>query len=267
MFFRKEYFVFVVFLTFLSFPKTSFAQLECCSEHGGNYACDFATHKLYCKDGTVSTACSCSQQNTPTPTPGPTNTPTSTPTTPPCPNFSKYDKTSKTCKCISGYVVNDNACISNAEYCWIKHGGNAEYDKDKNSCTCPQGYTFNSDGSKCITLGQLCRNKLGEKSYYNSDTNACVCYQGYSIQNNSCQLVPTQAVSIQKTSVVIPTDTPKPTPTLTLTPTPTKKPQIVTPTFGAKKLGKQFSIEPIKKQPNIFVELLQSIWDFVRKLI
>lgn len=262
------------FLIFSFFPQPAFAQLDCCGAHGGNYACDFSTKQLYCKDGTVSTVCSCTPQNTPTPTIGPTETPTPTPTNPPCPNFASYDASSKSCKCVSGYVVNENVCVPNVEYCWIKYGGNATYDRDKNACSCPQGYTWNSDSTKCISYSQLCQNKLGSKSYYNSDSNSCNCYQGYSIHDNACQIIPTETITeMQKMSIVIPSTTPSPTPTPSKTPTPiksgqasTEKPQKPTPTFGLK-LGKDFDVSPKTPRPNIIVELIKGIWDFVSRLI
>jgi hypothetical protein len=260
----------IIFLSFffLIFPKHIDAQLDCCKDHGGNYGCDFSTSKLYCADGTVSTICTCSK-STPTPTQKPTlkptTTPTPSPTIPSCPNFSKYDTPSKSCKCVEGYVVNDNACVTNTEFCWIKYGGNAVFDKDKNNCICPSGYVW-SDNTKCITLGQFCQDKLGGKSYYNSDSNSCNCYEGYAIQDNTCQLIPTQAAKAQQTSISIPTNTP--TPTVIPSPKPTKEPTNALPTLALKDLGKDFSVEElIKPQENIFVKLLKGIWNLITWLI
>lgn len=163
--------------------------------------------------------------------------------------------------------MNDNSCVTNTEFCWIKYGGNTIFDKDKNTCACPDGYSWNSSSTKCITLGQLCQDKLGNKSYYNSDTNSCNCYQGYAIQNNSCQPVPTKAAAEnQTTRVIIPTLTPTPTEKPTLT--PTIKPTKAFPTLGLKNLGKDFSVEElVKPKENFFVKIFQSIWDFVKHLI
>ncbi len=200
--------------------------------------------------------------------------PTNTPTPTSCPALSSYDTEVGACKCNTGYIVENNECVSDSQYCWAKYGGNATYDADKNSCSCPQGYTWNNEGTSCISLNQLCNNDLGSKSYYNNDDNACYCYQGYSIQNNECQLIPTQTLSnSQGTSETVVTNTPilNPTiavliiPSLTSTKSIGKK---ITPTLTVKRnvLGVKNYITVGKTQKNGFTQIINSIWNFILHL-
>jgi hypothetical protein len=264
---EKKILISFLFIIFFVLPGIAFAEMNCCSTNGGAYACDYVTGKLYCKDGTVSTQCACHLANTPTPVPKPKPTSSPTPVTPVCPNFSKYDAGLKTCKCNKGYTVNNNACISYAEYCWTNYGGNSKYDSSLKNCVCEQGYTWNNEGKSCISMNDLCRNKIGSKSYYNSDKNTCDCYQGYSIQSNKCQLIPTQIlVTPQKTSENIITNTPIPSPSPTIMVT---KIPILSPTnsflIKISPVTSNYIVEK-KIRRGLFMQFLENIWKFILNL-
>lgn len=264
-------FFFLPFIFFL-LSGPAFADQSCCSTHGGEAYCNIATSTLYCQDGTVSTDCTCRAADTPIPTPTSVPTPIPAPTaaTPECPAYSTFDKNSGVCKCNTGYIVHENACITSADYCWTEYGGNAYYDKDKNACGCSAGYTWNSDGSKCISMGDLCHNKFGSKSYYNSENNTCNCYQGYAIQNDQCQLIPTQAAAITPTtSNLLATNTPVPTPTTAALKLPSVMPfkvisSKVSPTPVKKSINAEKKYVAVKKENTKgFLQIIQNILYFI----
>lgn len=277
---KKRYIIFFLVLFFFAFPSVVFADPSCCVNHGGEYACNASTSQLYCADGTISTDCTCRVVATPTPTPSPTVTPTLTPVVSPptCPDLASYDPTLQTCKCHPGYIANGTMCVSYAEFCWTKYGGNAKYDTNTNACSCSAGYTWNNDQTSCISMNELCHSKLDNESYYNSDNNTCNCFQGYSVQNNSCQPIPTQVVQPQSTSVTIPTLT-QPETTYTPTPSPTiavvKKPS---PTPMKSVLGNSSSklvlkgnrdnyyVSMTKPHPSALAQFFESIWQFIQHL-
>ncbi len=269
---KKGLFLFLFFLFFF-LPNIAFADLNCCGSQGGNYFCDYTTGKLYCKNGTVSTECTCQAINTPSPTPYPTltPTPTQTPTPPKCPEFSTYYSSSQTCNCNAGYIANNNECVTNADFCWTKYGGNSVYDAGNNSCGCASGYTWNDNGTNCISFNNLCQNKLGDESYYNADNKTCECYQGYEIQNNKCIVIPTQVITtLEPTSEeILVTDTPYPIPTATpvkkLYPTPTiyLNPNLIPTINESDVLGVKDYLSVKKENQNGLVQILQGIWNFI----
>jgi hypothetical protein len=180
-------------LVYLLTPSPVSAADTCCLDHGGDYACDYSTSQLYCKDGTVSTQCSC--QAAPTATPVPTAIPTDTPVpvspAPSCPVNASFRASGNSCTCNAGFVVSNNACVSYLAYCQAQYGNNSLYNSATNACACASGYTWNAAGSACETMDALCTEKIGSKSYFNSSDNNCYCYSGYAIQNGQCQLLPT----------------------------------------------------------------------------
>lgn len=248
-----------------------FAQLSCCSQNGGTYACDYSTSKLYCKDGTVSTECTCRPADTPTPNPSPTPTTTPTPTPITCPAFSTYYLQARVCKCNTGYLANGDVCVSYQDYCWTKYGGNSFYNTDKNQCACIGGYTWNNNETSCISFGQLCQDRLGSKSYFDSNRNSCSCDEGYSIQNGTCQPIPTQEPpTSESTTQIAITNTPQPKPTLVpnnlLSTPPQSPPPKVFPTLALKGLSNEF-VTVKKNNENGLVKILHSIWNFIIHLI
>lgn len=267
----KKYKILLFLLVLFFQPTVVFAQLSCCSQNGGTYACDYSTSKLYCKDGTVSTECTCRPADTPTPMPGPSPTVAPSPTPPACPAYSAYDAASRVCKCNAGYLANGNVCVAYQDYCWTKYGGNSFYNTDTNECACVGGYTWNANQTSCISFGQLCQNRLGSKSYFDSNRNSCICNEGYFIQNGSCQPFPTQEPPLtQSTSQAIITPTPEPKPTTTLNnllPTPTNTPPPkVFPTLALKGLGDEY-ITVKKTNENGLAKILSSIWNFIIHLL
>jgi hypothetical protein len=271
---RKKHFFFLLLIIFFTFPLNTFAEESCCSSQGGAYYCEAATSKLYCKDGSVSSDCTCRLADTPTPSPSPI--PTLVPTTiqPECPSFSSYDTASGVCKCQSGYAANNTECLPYHNYCWTKYGGNAIYDTEKNNCSCSQGYTWNNEQTKCISLNEFCHGKLGSKSYYDSDNSTCTCYQGYAIYNNQCQLIPTQMLSTpHNTSLVFIINTPVPNPTFATVKIPNATPTTyvvkdVSPTFAKKKnreVKKYISMRKIHKDG--LDQILKNILDFIHRFL
>lgn len=252
----------ILFFTF--FPKSTFA-ITCCVNHGGEYACDYSSGKLYCKDGTLSTDCTCKKV---TPTPTPSTKPTPAPTLPACVPNSTYDKTLKGCKCNSGYIIEGNTCVSLRDYCWHNFGSNTTYNSEKDSCVCSGGYLWDEGSSSCITYNKICQIKLGDKSYYNSGDNTCNCYEGYYINNNECALIPTPIISPEKleTKVVVDSAS-EPSPTsiqeirITSSPTPTDEPKIIINDGGSES----FTTD-VKPQKNIIKKVIENIWNFITSI-
>lgn len=72
---------------------------------------------------------------------------------PSCPLMSYYDSLSRSCKCMSGYVVDTNiygnqSCVSGYNKCQKDYGIMATYDSLSNRCKCLTGYMIS--GGKCI---------------------------------------------------------------------------------------------------------------------
>lgn len=261
---RVSIFAFILF-SFLM-PGVVFAQTSsCCSQNGGVYACNSATSQLYCKDGTLSRECTC-HVSTPTPSPSPTPTPipTAVPTVPACVAYSTFDSASNSCKCNSGYAVNDNACVTYKEFCWSKFGGNSTFDESNNTCACSSGYAWNSETSTCVSFNDYCQKKLGDKSYYSSENNTCNCYPGYAIQDNKCQPIPSPIPPNITTSVKIspaPVPSSAPVKTENATPTPTKKNK--SSTLIVKDLGEESFVAVAKPHNNFIKQILINIWNFI----
>lgn len=267
----------MLFFASLFIPSPVFAADTCCVGHGGNYACNVATSKLYCKDGTVSTKCICHAAPTPTPTATPTPIPTVTPPPVVCPAFASYSANKHACICNTGYVVNNSVCVSYAQYCRTKYGNNSAYNASSKACGCSQGYTWNSKGTTCVTMDAVCNEKLGNKSYYNSADKSCYCYQGYAIQNGTCRVMPTPlpppatVAPTKGVPVVPPTAAPVPTIAAVIVPThaqtviPTKKP---VPTIDLhKKVPRLHGYVLVKKKKSngFFADLLSNIWQAILK--
>jgi hypothetical protein len=263
---------FVLIFVYLFIPSSVFAADTCCVGHGGDNYCNTATSQLYCKDGHVSTQCTC--HATPTATPMPTAIPTNTPapSSPSCPQNASFSESDSACLCTPGYVVSNNACVTDTAYCQAQYGNNAVFDMGSNACACSSGYTWNSDGTACVTMDALCNEKLGSQSYYNSTNNQCYCYDGYSIQNDQCQVIPTQESNTPTTGEQIVPVTSVPIPTLArvISPTrvPTKDPvKKAVPTINLKKKvpGLDGFVAVKKKQNGFFADLLSTLWDAFKK--
>jgi hypothetical protein len=268
----KSFQIFLIFLILLFISSAlASAEITCCVGHGGEYACDSSNGTLYCKDGSVSTDCSCHLSASPTPTPTPTPVPISA--VPSCVPRSAFDKQLGICKCDSGYTVYDNACIANAEYCWKKFGGNSIYNAEKNSCVCSTGYVWNKEATSCISFNELCQKELGDKSYYNSENNTCNCFQQYSIQNNKCQMMPTQApLSPQQTQKSLPIPSRHISPILkkvvnSPTPIPTKSINTKNSnTIIVKGNSNRNYVTVNKKNENKFIMILNKLRSFISNI-
>lgn len=265
----KKYLFFSLFVFLYFYPIRAFAQVDCCSADGGNYACNNQTGQLYCRDGKISTTCTC--QIPPTATPIPTATPVPSLIQPECPVNSSFDVTSQECTCNSGYVVSNNTCVSDSDYCWDQYGGNSLYDSSNQSCTCSQGYIWNSNNTSCISLNTYCQNSLGNDSYYNNSNNTCTCDQSYTVQNNQCQPATVQTSNSSIISQPIVTVMPivptiaKNFPITSVTPikiTPTQKP---TPDKEAKvNLNLKNFVTVTNKKQNGLKQFFISVWNFIR---
>lgn len=267
MFLQKKLAVLILIFILYIFPDSSFA-VTCCVDHGGEYACNYTTGELYCKDGTLSKDCTCRRVTlTPTLTPTPTPMPTTNPTLPSCVANSTYDKNLKICKCNSGYTADENSCISYKDYCWHNFGSNSTYDSSKEGCVCSSGYLWNTDGNACISYNKTCQNRLGINSYYNSQDNTCNCYKGYSIIDDECELIPTPVVNqVLETKVAIssipyPSNTPIKEKNITSVREPTKEPKI-----NIKDGDKKSFVTDEIKQKNIISRLFEGIWSFISNL-
>lgn len=109
---------------------------------------------------------------------------------PSCPLMSLYDSLSKSCKCITGYIVGKNilgeeSCVLADNVCTDKMGYGAQYNTTTQSCECRNGYIY--DGSKCVSELSYCIDMLGLMSEYNSLTKQCECMSGYEFNGTSCE--------------------------------------------------------------------------------
>ena len=263
--------VLVIFIFFGLFLTTeAYGEVTCCVGHGGEYACDYTNGTLYCKDGSISSDCTC-RMVTPTLTPVPTFTPTpikSPVPTPSCVVNATYDTSNRMCQCISGYTAYENSCIVFEQYCWKKFGGNSKYDANKDTCVCASGYSWNSKGTDCISYNEVCQNELGDKSYYNKEDNTCNCFQNYSIQDKKCQLIPKkETANIQQTSKSFPSPTNAPEPTVVLTnsnsPTPTNILNVKKSTIVKNDEENKNFVTEKKINENKIIEIISKIWDYI----
>lgn len=108
---------------------------------------------------------------------------------PSCPSMSSYDSISKSCKCFSGYVVENDysgnkACISGSSMCQKNLGYGSAYNSISGKCECNFGYILADN--KCISESDYCKNALGFNSKFNSLNKRCECSYGYVIDNNKC---------------------------------------------------------------------------------
>ncbi len=101
--------------------------------------------------------------------------------------WSYYDSTSRSCKCMSGYMfgkfLGSDYCVSRDQYCTDKYGYNSKYDSLTGSCGCRYGYIM--DGGKCTDGNSVCRADHGWDSEYNSLKNACGCRSGYTFDDSN----------------------------------------------------------------------------------
>lgn len=272
MFGNRRFFLIVLFILFFLYGKPANASTNCCFGHDGNYACNEQTGQLYCRDGSVSSVCSCQIPSQPTATPTPTAISSPIQTLEDCPVNSSYDTNAQQCVCNSGYVVSNNTCISDSNYCWDQYGGNSSYDSSNQSCTCSQGYIWNSTDTSCISLNTYCQNSLGNDSYYNNSSNTCTCDQGFIIQNNQCQSITTQTSStvnnisqpILTTVPIIPTIA-KNFPAASVTPInplPTFKPTLDKKSKSNLNLKNFVTVN--NKQQNGIKQLFIAVWNFIR---
>lgn len=106
---------------------------------------------------------------------------------PTCPLNSYYDGISS-CKCNSGYVVQNGSCVSGESYCDSQHGYMSTYNSLSKTCGCMAGYFFNNSG-QCVSGDDICYSQTGYNSKYDSLTNTCKCNDGYTIDSSGlCSL-------------------------------------------------------------------------------
>jgi hypothetical protein len=106
--------------------------------------------------------------------------------------FAMYDILTDSCKCMSGYVFQDNyfgtSCVSASSVCRDKLGYGAQYSSLYDRCECSSGYVLGTDligRTQCITEDQACKNQLGSnaRSTYGGK---CQCSYGYVIDGGRC---------------------------------------------------------------------------------
>lgn len=98
-----------------------------------------------------------------------------------------YDDGFGYCKCISGYVMDNNFmgnpyCVSGLTYCYDKYGLGSTYDYLSKSCECSSGYVWGTNilgKSECISGSQYCKDKYGYNSEYDRLSDKCECSYGY----------------------------------------------------------------------------------------
>lgn len=277
MFPRCKVFFFIVFLLIAAIdingnPQTTYAASQCCYGHGGNYACNNQIGQLYCRDGSVSTMCSCQTEPTSTPTPTPTPIISPTQVQQYCAQNASVNSSSNECVCNSGYVASNNSCITVTQYCWNQYGGNSSFDASNQSCTCNQGYIYNNNNSSCISYNTYCQNSLGSDSYYNNSNNSCSCDQGYTVQNNQCQVMTTQTPNqIPQSSIPI-------VPNVPIVPTIAKEYPVTTSVPVKKNITKKIKAKDLtplnlkKYSPagvsskNNFSNIFINIWNFIKSI-
>jgi len=201
----KNKILIIFILSIIIFPFIIEARSGCCSWHGGVCGCG-------CCDGTPLSA-TCAPYY---PQCGSSQTKTLE-----CPLMSYYDSLSDSCKCISGYIVQNNSCVNGNTYCKNNYasgsnyniiskkcecsygefvyknkcisynnyckeilGNNAKYNTIKNSCECLSRYIY--DGNKCISETSYCKNSMGLFSKYNSIEKKCECMSGYEYNGKTC---------------------------------------------------------------------------------
>lgn len=108
----------------------------------------------------------------------------STPTTPTCPASSYYDSLSSSCKCLTGYLVQDGSCVSYQNYCWKQIGIMSQWNYLKNTCECSSGYVIDNISSQCTSGNTVCHTKYGYNSSYQNYSNSCVCDTGYNFDTS-----------------------------------------------------------------------------------
>ena len=88
---------------------------------------------------------------------------------------SKYNLLSDKCECNFGYILSNNKCISESEFCENSLGQNSHY-IGNNTCDCDAGFLINNN--ECITEDAFCEIKLGQDSHYIGN-GACECDDGF----------------------------------------------------------------------------------------
>lgn len=181
------------------------------------------------------------------------------PSIPICPLFSSYDYLTKSCKCLSGYVVSGdkcisqdqqcqnllgynssyniltdkcecsygsvfdstkNSCVSEYQYCSNHFGFGSSYDSLSKNCECRYGYVFNKTGTKCISEDDWCQDQFGLGSEYDSIKDTCICSYGYKFVGNECTLNSSSINLSPARLIVAPTPTPKSSPSIKLKTSP-----------------------------------------------
>lgn len=104
---------------------------------------------------------------------------------PSCPSMSKYNSSTGTCECYSGYIATGNSCISINQACQNKYGYNSKATTSGDECECKSGYTWNKATTKCITNDAACQELNGLMSKSNLSGN-CECLPGYESNGSQC---------------------------------------------------------------------------------
>lgn len=94
-----------------------------------------------------------------------------------------YDSYTNTCKCMSGYVFDDDYFGgSQCVLCSTKYGYGATYDYIGGGCKCMSGYVWGKDilgGDYCISKDQWCQDEYGYGSTSDYLSDGCKCRYGY----------------------------------------------------------------------------------------
>lgn len=111
--------------------------------------------------------------------------------TPSCPTMSYYDSLSGSCKCYSGYIVDEDifgneACVSANSYCHDELGYHSSYSSLYNRCECDYGYILY--GGQCTSPEDRCTDLYGYGSRYNILQEMCECKSGYKFNGSRCEL-------------------------------------------------------------------------------
>jgi hypothetical protein len=188
---RLKLTLFFGFVLWFSGVSVAWAASGACSSHGGVDCSAGADYdgSVICNDGwrgssvSYSSMVMCSNYSSPSYY--------AAPSIPTCPLMSSYDSLSGSCKCMYGYVVENDifgnqSCVSGSSVCRKELGIWSRYNGLSKKCECDYGYTI--FGGKCVSEEDRCQDLFGYGARHNSLSNQCECKVGYTFDGNSCSL-------------------------------------------------------------------------------
>lgn len=104
--------------------------------------------------------------------------------------MSYYESLSGSCKCMSGYVVDEDifgnqSCVLADSICHEQLGIMSRYNSLNKTCECSYGYTIYN--GQCVSENDMCTSLYGYGARYNILTDLCECRSGYSYNGSRCE--------------------------------------------------------------------------------